>query len=63
MRTSKDLYKLITGEIIELNQNQEPPAGSTLFTGYDYNAQRWMYQGKPDTRTLEELQASINKTK
>lgn len=31
-----------------------------LWSGYDYEKQEWVYEGKKDTRTLEELQASIN---
>lgn len=58
-RTSNDQYKLVTGEIIELNQMQEVPQGAILWNGYDYEKQYWVYNGERDTRTLEELQSSL----
>ena len=58
MRTSKDIWKLQSGELIALSQNEAPPEGATVYSGYDYQKQQWMYEGKVDTRTLAELKAS-----
>lgn len=49
MRTSNDEYKEIDGERV-------------LWNVYDYKNQYWVHEGKRDTRTLEELQASIKRT-
>lgn len=57
MRTSKDEYILTNGEIIALSQNEIPPQGARIYNGYDYHNQYWVFGGKRDTRTLEELQA------
>jgi len=59
MRTSKDEYKLSSGEIIALSQNEQPPENAKIWNGYDYKNQYWVYQGKKDTRTLEELRKTI----
>lgn len=61
MRTSKDQYKLPSGEIVSISQMERPPQGAVIWNGYDYQNQVWVFQGKKDTRTLEELKASISK--
>lgn len=58
-RTSKDEYVLPTGEHIFVGGQDTVPAGATLWNGYDYGKQEWIYQGKRDTRSLEELRAAI----
>lgn len=62
MRTSKDIYRLRTGELVAVSPSEQPPHGATLWSGYDYTAQCWVYEGKRDTRTLEELRASMAAT-
>jgi len=42
MRISNDIYKITNGKKI-------------LWKGYDYKNQYWVFKGKRDTRTLEEL--------
>lgn len=61
MRTSNDIYKTKEGQLIEVDQMTEPPTGSIIWQGYDYTNQYWVFKGKKDTRTLEELKKSINK--
>ena len=48
MRTSKDIYKTINGKKI-------------LWKGYDYKNQYWVFEGKKDIRTLEEIRKAIKK--
>jgi hypothetical protein len=55
MRTSKDEYILPNGKIIAISQSERPPQEAKIYNGYDYINQKWIYKGKPDTRTLEEL--------
>ena len=57
-RTSKDEWKLPDGSILALTQDQEPPAGAIVWNGYDYEKQEWVFEGKKDTRTLEEIRAA-----
>lgn len=59
MRISNDIYKTKEGNLISINQMQEPPQNSTLWQGYDYSKQCWMFEGKKDTRTLEELKNQL----
>ena len=59
MRTSKDEYKLLTGEIVAISQSEQPPEGARIWNGYDYEKQCWIFNGEHDTRTLEELKASL----
>ena len=59
MRTSPDLYKLPDGEIVTIDGMTSPPANSTLWIGYDYQNQCWVFEGKLDTRTLEELRQAM----
>ena len=59
MRTSKDIYKTKSGELYEVGGGELPPPFSKIYTGYDYQNQCWMFEGKKDTRTLEQLQNSI----
>lgn len=47
MRKSNDQYKIIDGI-------------KTLWMGYNYELQFWVFEGKKDVRTLEEVQAIIN---
>jgi hypothetical protein len=58
MRTSCDQY-MHEGQIINVSPSDEAPEGSTLWNGYDYTKQYWVFEGKRDTRTLEELQATL----
>lgn len=55
MRTSHDIYKLPDGSLVAIDGMTEPPQGSTLWKGYDYDKQEWVFEGKKDTRTLEQL--------
>ena len=61
MRTSCDQYKLRNGTIINVLGSQQPPEGSTLWNGFDYSKQEWVFQGKKDIRTLEELRTCVGK--
>lgn len=58
-RTSKDEWKLPGGEIVALSQDEMPPAGEIVWNGYDYEKQEWVYNGKKDTRSIEELRAAF----
>ena len=58
MRKSTDTYKLANGELVEIDQMTQQPKGATLWRGFDYERQIWIFNGKEDTRTLEELQAN-----
>lgn len=60
MRTSCDQYKTIDGNIINVGGMDLPPEGSTLWNGFDYDNQYWVYNGQKDTRTMEELQTELN---
>jgi len=55
MRTSKDIYKMANGKLLSFDQMTEIPQGATIWSGYDYENQEWVFEGKKDTRTLEEL--------
>lgn len=59
MRTSCDQYKLSTGELVNVSQMHTPPEGAVIWNGYDYEKQQWIFEGKPDTRTLEQLMKHI----
>jgi len=59
MRTSKDEYVLLTGEIVAVSQSEQPPQGARIWNGYDYQKQFWVHEGERDTRTLEELRATL----
>ncbi len=58
MRTSCDIYKTREGIMLQVSQMETPPVGSVLWHGFDYEKQYWVYEGKRDTRTLEELKVS-----
>lgn len=58
-RISKDVYRTPTGELVAVGGHEQAPHGATLWTGYDYDRQCWIYEGERDTRTLEQLRASI----
>jgi hypothetical protein len=45
-RVSSDQFKIVDGVRV-------------LWNGYDYDNQCWIHEGKRDTRTLEELQATF----
>lgn len=60
MRTSKDIWILPNGEKVSIDQMTEPPTGATVYDGYDYEKQCWMYHGEKDTRTIEQIRATIN---
>lgn len=59
MRTSPDIYKTREGNLITVGQDYKifsiPPEGAKIWTGYDYKKQEWVYRGKKDTRSSEEL--------
>jgi len=57
MRTTYDQYKTKEGILINIDQMTTPPKGATIWKGYDYKKQCWIFEGKEDTRTLEELHA------
>lgn len=63
MRTSCDQYRLPNGIIVNCTsaaiEAEIKKDGGTLWNGFDYKAQQWVYHGQKDTRTLEELQARI----
>lgn len=63
MRTSANQYRLLDGQIVTAHDIAELPSGAKLWNGYDYEQQFWVYKGERDTRTLEELRASIEATK
>lgn len=48
MRTSSNEYRTVNGETI-------------LWNGFDYVLQCWIFEGKKDVRTLEELREAIAK--
>lgn len=50
MRTSKDIYKLPNGDTVAVSQMEQPPQGATLWRGYDYDKQEWIFNGERDTR-------------
>ncbi len=56
MRTSRDIYKLPSGVLVAISCDTKPPEGATIYMGYDYINQYWVYKGKRDTRTIEELE-------
>lgn len=62
MRTSNDEYKLPNGEIVSINQMTKPPQGAIIQNGYDYEKQCWIHNGRKDTRTPKQLQASIDRS-
>jgi hypothetical protein len=57
---SCDQYRLPNGLIVnctsEAIEEQIKQDGGKLWNGYDYEKQEWVYHGKKDTRTLEDLQ-------
>ena len=61
MRTSNDTYKMSDGSLKNIDQITSIPLNATLWQGYDYINQYWVYEGKRDVRTLEQLQQAINK--
>lgn len=58
-RTSRDQYKLETGEMIEVSGIERAPKGATLWNGYNYTTQQWYHNGTPDIRTLEQLREEM----
>lgn len=63
MRISKDEYKLLSGELVEVGGMDEVPEGATLWNGYNYKTQEWWFEGKKDVRTLEQLREDMNAKK
>lgn len=61
MRTSNDIYKLLDGTFVSIDQMTEPPQGAVIWKGYDYTNQYWVHNGQKDTRTLEQLSDAILK--
>ena len=64
MRTSKDEYINPLGQLIQLGQSEQSldfikANGLKIYNGYDYVNQCWVHNGERDTRTIEELRASI----
>ncbi len=62
MRTSKDEYKMPDGSMVYIGGMDEVPAGAVLWKGYDYTNQYWVFEGRRDTRSLEELRAATTKS-
>ena len=58
----KDIYKLANGKLMAFGQGVYIPQGAKLWNGYNYKNQCWIYHGKKDTRTLEEIGRKIIKT-
>lgn len=60
-RLSCDQYKLPTGTVVNVPTaeilTEVIKDGGILWNGYDYENQEWIFRGKKDVRTLEELQA------
>ena len=61
MRTSKDIYQLKNKKLVAVGQGVEPPEGSKLWIGYNYQLQEWWFEGKKDVRTLTEIRTAIAK--
>ena len=61
MRTSQDEYIFVDGTIVSISQDKEPPKGAKIYNGYDYKKQYWVYKGKKDIRTIEELKKELKK--
>ena len=59
MRQSQDIYKTVSGELVTISPMEQPPAGSQIWNGYDYENQCWVFEGKMDTRTIEQLRESV----
>lgn len=59
MRTSKDIYRLKNGDLVAIDQVTEPPEGSHLYTGYNYDLQEWWFRGEKDTRSFDEISNTI----
>lgn len=59
MRTSKDIYKLENGKLVAIGCNTRPPANATLWRGYDYDQQYWVFNGEQDRRSVYEIKKSI----
>ena len=59
-RISKDHYKMPDGKDIFVSGGETPPEGATLWNGYDYIKQQWIFKGKRDTRTLEQLRKMVS---
>lgn len=55
-RVSCDQYRLPDGTLVDVPLDTFPPNGATLWKGYDYNKQCWVFEGKRDTRSIDELQ-------
>ncbi len=55
MRKSSDIYKLSNGKLVIINLDTRPPANATLWRGYDYDNQFWVFEGKRDCRSLSEI--------
>lgn len=60
-RMSCDQYRTVDGKVVEVSGMDRPPVGAILWNGYDYNKQEWVFEGKKDTRSLEQLQAATLK--
>lgn len=58
MRQSCNQYKLEDGSLVNAPDNTAPD-NSILWMGYDYAEQCWYFEGKPDTRTLEQLKMAL----
>lgn len=62
-RSSCDQYRLPSGIVVNCTsakiEQEILKDGGVLWNGYDYQKQEWVFEGKKDMRTLEELRASI----
>lgn len=55
MRTSPDIYKLPNNTLIFIDGTMTPPANSKLWSGYDYDRQLWIFKGKAENRTIDQM--------
>ena len=54
MRLSGQIYKTKENKLIGRGL-EEAQKGETLYIGYNYKDQYWVFKGEKDTRTLEEI--------
>ena len=55
-RTSLDTYKTKDGRMLSAPPGAPVPSDAKLYTGYNYNVQKWYYKGSIDNRTVSDLQ-------
>ena len=57
----KGLYKFILPYSQRMRTSSDEYRNGKLWNGYDYDKQEWVFEGKKDTRTLEEIQEAVKK--